>query len=120
MRVLSSVSGWGAPWLGESPTVDAAVLDPGQTCCMWADRSSIHEAALAELVEWWEDLTDRETGSQVLMLRAASGWGASTLLNQLAGPVGQDDLAARVLTIDCVDVAAYETAGAQAEGSQSV
>jgi hypothetical protein len=39
-----------------------------------------HRAAAEELAEWWEDLCDREIGSQVVLLAVPPGWGRSAVL----------------------------------------
>src|SRR4051794_17815541 len=41
-------------------------------------------AAIGELIEWWEDLHDRSTGSQLATLVVPPGWGRTTVLNVLA------------------------------------
>jgi hypothetical protein len=61
---------------------------------MAACESAIHEAVLAELIEWWEDVADpaRSVGSQVVVVRLPHGWGRSTVLLRLCGHVRVDDV----------------------------
>ncbi len=46
--------------------------------------------ALAELVEWWEDLHDCSTGSRLVTLVVPTGWGASTTLKEFEKRVSAD------------------------------
>ncbi len=47
--------------------------------------------AITELVEWWEDLHDCSTGSQLVSLIVPSGWGRSTVLDVLADRIARDE-----------------------------
>ncbi|MEA2704149.1 MAG: hypothetical protein QOD63_2094 [Actinomycetota bacterium] len=49
------------------------------------------DAAIAELVEWWEDLHDCSTGSQLVSLVVPPGWGRTTVLDELAERIDADE-----------------------------
>jgi hypothetical protein len=55
-----------------------------------AVRSSRHQAVLQELGEWWEDITEAQIGSRVVLVEVPRGWGATTVLREfgtmVAGP----------------------------------
>ncbi len=51
-----------------------------------------HErTALGELVEWWEDLHDCSTGSQLIRLTVPPGWGRTTVMDALEEQVRMDE-----------------------------
>ncbi len=53
---------------------------------------AVHQAtALDELYEWWEDLHDRSTGSQLASLVVPKGWGSTTVLDAFAARASADD-----------------------------
>jgi hypothetical protein len=53
--------------------------------------SSRHQVVLDELAEWWGDLCTRGIGSRAVLVEVPQGWGCSTLLDQFAELIGQDD-----------------------------
>jgi hypothetical protein len=55
------------------------------------DLAAHQGAAVAELIEWWEDLHDCSTGSQLVSLVVPPGWGRSTVLAVLAARIGADE-----------------------------
>ena len=54
-------------------------------------------AALTELVEWWQDVSQRPVGPQAVLLEVPVGWGRSTVLQRFAATVEADDAAMAVV-----------------------
>jgi hypothetical protein len=52
-----------------------------------AIQSSRHRAVLEELMEWWEDLRYRGTGSRVVLVPVPRRWGRSRVLEEFRGVV---------------------------------
>ena len=57
---------------------------------MWGG-SRRHAELAGELVEWWEDLWERDMSSRVVLVAVPPGWGRSAVLNHLAEAVDADD-----------------------------
>ena len=58
--------------------------------------SDRHAAALDELIEWWQDLSQKEINSRAVLLPVPPRWGRTYLLNQFAAIV-EDDEAVSIL-----------------------
>jgi tetratricopeptide (TPR) repeat protein len=52
----------------------------------------VHDAALGEFIEYWEDMHDAETGSRALLLLASPRWGRRRVLDAFSQHVERDDL----------------------------
>lgn len=50
-------------------------------------QSSRHQVVLEELIETWEDLRDRDTGSRVVLVAVPHRWGRSRVLEEFRGVV---------------------------------
>jgi hypothetical protein len=53
--------------------------------------SSRHDELAGELVEWWEDLWQRDVTSRVVLAVVPPGWGRTAVLDGLARVAGADD-----------------------------
>jgi hypothetical protein len=53
--------------------------------------SGRHAVLAGELVEWWEDLWQRDMTSRVVLVAVPQGWGRTTVLDQLAAAALEDD-----------------------------
>jgi hypothetical protein len=63
-------------------------------------RSQRHAVVLDELVEWWQDLSQGEIGSQAVLVPVPSRWGQTTLLKQFAAIFEEEEAVNIVVTID--------------------
>jgi hypothetical protein len=61
--------------------------------------SSVHAGALAELVEWWEDLAAGRGGARIVFVPVPMGWGRTWLLGALAEAVRDWPEPTRVVAI---------------------
>jgi len=69
-------------------------------------RSSRHQAALDELTEWWEDISEKGIGSRVILVEVPPGWGATTVLREFEAMVADPDaLVAISVSVDDVPLA---------------
>lgn len=50
-----------------------------------------HAAVLEELIEWWEDISRDQVGSQVVLIPIPTGWGRTTLLARFTGLIEADE-----------------------------
>ena len=53
--------------------------------------SGRHDELASELIEWWEDLWQRDMTSRVVLVAVPPGWGRTTALDQLAAAATADD-----------------------------
>ncbi len=69
-------------------------------------RSSLHQAALDELTEWWEDISEKGIGSRVILVEVPPGWGVTTVLREFEAMVADPDaLVAISVSVDDVPLA---------------
>jgi hypothetical protein len=62
-------------------------------------QSEGHAAVLDEFVEWWQGLSQRMTGSQAVLLAVPSRWGRTTLVEQFAAIIEEDEAVSIVVAI---------------------
>jgi tetratricopeptide (TPR) repeat protein len=58
-----------------------------------------HAELATELAEWWEDLWQAHTGSQVVLVSVPDGWGRTTVLNRFEADITSRDDAPVTLTV---------------------
>ena len=69
-------------------------------------RSSRQLAVLEELAEWWEDISEAQIGSRVVLVEVPPGWGATTVLREFEAMVaGPDAPVAISVSVDEVPLA---------------
>src|SRR5690242_19392909 len=61
--------------------------------------SGRHAELAAELDEWWENLWQAHTGSQVVLVTMPPGWGRSTVLDRFAARLASRGEAPVTLTV---------------------
>src|SRR5215471_16450401 len=83
--------------------------------CLGSQR---HAVVLDELVEWWEDLSRDEIGSQAVLLAVPSRWGRTTLLEQFAAIIGKDEAISIVVPVDGTSLP--DGLGLQAQASRDL
>ena len=54
-------------------------------------RSSRHQAVLEELAEWWQDISEAQIGSRVVLVEVPPSWGATTVLREFGAMVADPD-----------------------------
>jgi tetratricopeptide (TPR) repeat protein len=83
---------------------------------MWGEDWR-HAELAAELTEWWEDLWQAHTGSQVVLVAVPTGWGRSTVLDRFKERIDARNDAPVTLTVRIEGQAlqALETAGFRAQ-----
>src|SRR5258708_2577792 len=60
-------------------------------------RGERQKDAAADLAQWWEGIRQGGVGSHAVLLAGPTGWGRSTVLEQLAGSVGRADAQASLV-----------------------